>query len=102
MPGPAPSWRQADDDVFVATIDGEYAGFVGVTSSGVEAQTSRGEHLGVHRSLDLARAAVAASLIRPAVAPAGHPRPRPSGRRGTTVARAARNTRGKTRWPLAP
>ncbi|RLK52970.1 hypothetical protein C7474_0932 [Microbacterium telephonicum] len=63
--------------MFVATIAGEYAGFVGVTARGVEAQTARGEDLGVHDTVELARAAVAASAVRPPLtAGPGGPTPR--------------------------
>jgi cold shock CspA family protein len=62
-------WRQADDDVSVATHAGEYAGFIDITPFGVQAHSALGEHLGVHDTHDAARAAVAASLTRPAPAP---------------------------------
>lgn len=42
------TWRQADDDLFVATLDGEYAGFVGRIAGGFEAHSGRGGHLGTH------------------------------------------------------
>jgi cold shock CspA family protein len=79
-------WRQADDDVFVATSAGEYAGFVGVTPLGFEAHTARGEDLGVHSTRELAYSAVAAAVTRPAPVPAGSPhhiRPLRTQRRGT-------------------
>lgn len=58
---PTLDWREADDDVFVATSAGEYAGFIGITPLGYEAHSARGEYLGMHASRDIARAAVAAS-----------------------------------------
>jgi cold shock CspA family protein len=73
-PRPALGWRQADDDVFVATIAGEYAGFVAVTSRGYEAHSAHGAHLGDHVTHDLASAAVAASVAVLAPAPAHHVR----------------------------
>ncbi len=62
-------WRQADDDVFVATHAGEYAGFVDVTLRGIHAHSALGEDLGAYDTHDAARAAVAASVTRPAPAP---------------------------------
>jgi len=56
---PALDWRQADDDVFVATSAGEYAGFIGVTVRGYEAHSARGEDLGTYGTRDDAAAAVA-------------------------------------------
>ncbi len=55
-------WRQADADVHVATIAGEYAGFVADTLAGAHAHGARGEDLGIHTSPLLARAAVTAAL----------------------------------------
>ena len=55
-------WRPADDGVFVATLDGEYAGFVARTSQGYEAHSAVGLDLGCHTTRDLASSAVAASL----------------------------------------
>jgi cold shock CspA family protein len=83
---PPLEWRQADDDVFVATSSGEYAGFVCLTALGFEGHSARGEELGVHTTRDLARAAVAASATRPALHHAGRPRhtrPLRTMRRGT-------------------
>lgn len=67
-------WRRADDDVFVATVAGEYAGFVAVTPRGFEAHSAHGAHLGDHVSRDLASAAVEASLVSHSPAPAHHMR----------------------------
>ncbi len=80
---PAPDWRQADDGVFVATVAGEYAGFVEVGARGVSAFSSRAVPLGTHETVDAARAAVAASLSEPATRPARLPRPLRIRRRGT-------------------
>ena len=80
-------WRQADDDVFVATSAGEYAGFVGVTPRGYEAHGARGEHLGLHPTRDLANRAVLGTVTR--LVP--------------THARSAHHTRPfRTRWNGAP
>lgn len=80
---PALDWRQADDGVFVATFAGEYAGFVDVGSRGVRAHSSRAVALGLHESIDAARAAVAASVAEPAPRPAPLHRPLRTRRRGT-------------------
>jgi cold shock CspA family protein len=79
-------WRQADLDVFVATRDGEYAGFVDVTSFGAHAQSARGTDLGLHGSLDAALAAVESSVlppVPPVTRPAPLDRPHRTRRRGT-------------------
>jgi len=78
------AWRQADDDVYVATRSDEYAGFIDTTSSGFRAHGPRGEDLGLHATHDHARAAVAASASSPLSAPAPvHIRPHRIRRRGT-------------------
>jgi len=80
-------WRQADADVFVATVLGEYAGFVTVTVSGVTAHGPRGEDLGSHASSTLARSAVDALHARALHAPSAAEhlaRPHRTRRRGTT------------------
>jgi hypothetical protein len=51
-------WRQADSEVLVATIDGEYGGFIVLGSEGVDAHGPLGENLGRHASADLAKATV--------------------------------------------
>lgn len=68
-------WRQADDGVFVATSNGEYAGFAAATPFGFEAHSARGEVLGIVETRELAHAAVAASLTRQAPLPARSARP---------------------------
>jgi cold shock CspA family protein len=83
-PPQALAWRQADDNIHVATLADEYAGFTDMTSRGIHAYGSRGEDLGLHTTLTLARAAIAASQISPA-SPSrslSH-RPRRIRRRGT-------------------
>jgi cold shock CspA family protein len=95
---PSLDWRQADDDVFVATSAGEYAGFVGITPIGFEAHSAQGESLGVHGTRDSAHAAVAASVTHVALSPAGTARPiRPlrTRRRGTPVASRGPKSRRK-------
>lgn len=95
---PPLDWRRADDDVFVATSAGEYAGFVGVTPLGYEAHGALGEDLGVYDILDLAHAAVTASVTRTppthAVTPR-HNRPLRTRRRGTPVAHRGPKSRRK-------
>ncbi len=81
-PTPALAWRQADDDVFVATRADEYAGFIDVTPQGFHAYGARGEDLGLHTTPDLARAAVAASVASSTTASSLH-RPHRIRRRGT-------------------
>jgi cold shock CspA family protein len=83
---PTLDWRQADDDVFVATLAGEYAGFIAVEPDGYQAHSARGDALGRYDSRELASAAVAASTTRVAPVPAGAPhitRPLRTRRRGT-------------------
>jgi hypothetical protein len=63
---PAVLWRQADDDVYVASADAEYAGFVAATPRGFEAHGGRGQRLGVFPMLDRAKSAVVAAGRRPA------------------------------------
>jgi cold shock CspA family protein len=79
------AWRQADDDVYVATSSGEYAGFIDTALDGIHAHGSRGEHLGVHADLARARQAVAAaSVLRDAPRVASTPaRPHGIRRSGT-------------------
>lgn len=79
-------WRQADDDIFVATLAGEYAGFVDVSATGIHAHSALGDDLGVYDTHEAARAAVAACATRPARTrprPLLHPRPLRTLRRGT-------------------
>lgn len=68
-PTQALAWRQADEGLFVATIAHEYAGFVDITPDGIRAHGSRGEDLGIHRTPELARAAVTAFAESPTCAP---------------------------------
>lgn len=63
LSAPAMSWRHVDDDVYVAHLGDQYAGFVEVTARGFAAHSGRGEHLGTHDSRDAAVAAVEASAL---------------------------------------
>jgi len=96
----AVQWRQADVDVFVAYLAGEYAGFVGVTPRAYEARGSRGEDLGLHSTRDAATVAVEASALIPALATTDLTRRRPrrplrTRRRGTPGRPGGPNNRRK-------
>ena len=52
-------WRQASHDVHVASVAGEYAGFVALTTTGYEAHGRRAEQLGRFPSRECAQSAVA-------------------------------------------
>ncbi|MBP2421995.1 hypothetical protein [Microbacterium imperiale] len=58
---PALVWRQADADFYVATLDGQYAGFVttGSVPATFDAESGHGADLGAHTSPEAAAAAVA-------------------------------------------
>ncbi|QLD10994.1 hypothetical protein [Microbacterium oleivorans] len=88
---PALTWRQADDDFFVATLDGQYAGFVttGVAPATFDAESGHGADLGIHASPAAAAAAVAAAA-RPA---ASRPTTGRTRRRGTRAPVAHRRLR---------
>jgi cold shock CspA family protein len=51
-------WRQADDDVLVATRAGEYAGFVHDSDGRFHAHSATGQDLGIHATLEAAQASV--------------------------------------------
>ncbi|GAB2832983.1 hypothetical protein GCM10027024_03820 [Microbacterium insulae] len=82
-PLPALDWRPSGDDIHVATLADEYAGFVHTTSDGIDAHGPHGEDLGLHASLAEARDAVAGCAIASRrVAHTPHQRPRGTRRRG--------------------
>lgn len=58
------TWKQADDDVFVATRDGEFAGFVEVADAGHVVRDSHGTELGEFASLADARRALEGATHR--------------------------------------
>lgn len=63
-------WKQADEDVYVATVDDEFAGYIAVSDSGHALHSAHAEPLGVFRSRrdaqDALRAHLApAALLRP-------------------------------------
>ncbi|MBO3664626.1 hypothetical protein [Microbacterium stercoris] len=58
------SWKQADHDVFVATVHNEYAGFISVDGPAHTVHTAHSEPIGTYRSLREARAALGQHLTR--------------------------------------
>lgn len=72
------TWKQADHDVYVATTDGEFAGFVAVDGSTHVLHDRHSRRLGGYPSLSAARNALE-SLAAPVAAPSPH-RPRRSAR----------------------
>lgn len=72
--GPAPVWRRADDDLWVATVAGEYGGLIARVPDGFRAHDRYTRPIGV--------AATLAEAMRL------HTSPRP----GTACARRARRT----------
>ncbi|SDQ85271.1 hypothetical protein [Microbacterium sp. cf332] len=79
---PALVWRQADADFYVATLDGQYAGFVttGTAPATFDAESGHGADLGAHTTAGAAAAAVAAAA-RPAPPRGGGRAPRRRSRR---------------------
>ena len=58
------SWKQADDDVYVATRNGEFAGFVEIDSDGHVVRDNHGTELGAFANLAEARRALEGSTQR--------------------------------------
>lgn len=58
------SWKQADDDVYVATRNGEFAGFVEIDHDGHVARDGHGAELGSFATLADARRALEGSTQR--------------------------------------
>lgn len=58
------TWKQADDDVYVATRDGEFAGFVEIADAGHVVRDSHGTELGEFASLADARRALEGATRR--------------------------------------
>ena len=52
------TWKQADHDVYVATTDGEYAGFVAVDGTSHVLHDRHSRRLGSYPSLSAARSAL--------------------------------------------
>jgi hypothetical protein len=57
-------WKQADEDVYVATRDGEFAGFVENDGSAHVVHDSRGADLGSFETLEDARRALEGAAKR--------------------------------------
>ncbi|WP_345750692.1 hypothetical protein [Microbacterium rhizophilus] len=76
-PIPAPAgdalrWRQADHDVFVATLHEEFAGFISVSSAGHALHGAHAQPIGVYRTRRDAQEALRAHTLRQvAVSPRG-------------------------------
>lgn len=80
---PALLWKQADEDVYVATVDDEFAGYIAVSDTGYALHSAHAEPLGVYRSRRDAQDA-----LRVHLAPAAASRPRTAaGRRRRSRAR---------------
>ncbi|WP_295012960.1 hypothetical protein [uncultured Microbacterium sp.] len=60
------TWRQADHDVFVATRDGEYAGFVAVDGASHTLHDRHSRRIGSYPSLSAARSALESTGASPA------------------------------------
>lgn len=94
LPAPRVSWRQADDDVYAATISDEFAGFITIADTGLHTlQGPQGQSIGDFGTLDEAQEALAAALFplehdQTDVA-AARPRPRRAGRRSAVGTRTA-------------
>jgi hypothetical protein len=58
------TWKQADDDIHVATRAGEYAGFVELDTAGHVVHDNRGTELGSFATLADARRALEGSTQR--------------------------------------
>lgn len=81
-PAGALRWKQADHDVHVATLHGEYAGFVAGSGGEYALHGPQGQPMGVFAALRDARAALQARLAPPAAPPAPrHARPAAARRR---------------------
>lgn len=80
------TWKQADHDVYVATTDGEFAGFVAVDGSTHVLHDRHSRRLGSYPSLSAARTALE-SLGAPAAA-AHRPRRSPRSRRRPSIVRS--------------
>ncbi len=63
---PSLTWLQADDDLFVATRRGEYAGFISRAGDCYEAHSGRGDLLGARLSAEEAASALEHETLQPA------------------------------------
>jgi len=73
-------WKQADHDVFVATVHNEFAGFISVEGAEHTVHTAHSEPIGTYRNLREARAALGQHLTRSKTA-APRPNQHPARRR---------------------
>ncbi|OZB82124.1 hypothetical protein [Microbacterium sp. 13-71-7] len=80
------TWKQADHDVYVATRDGEYAGFVAVDGASHVLHDRHSRRLGSYPSLSAARSALESFGAPASAAPHRSRRPARS-RRRTSPAR---------------
>ncbi|VXB65827.1 conserved hypothetical protein [Microbacterium sp. 8M] len=87
------TWKQADHDVYVATTDGEYAGFVAVDGTGHVLHDRHSRRLGSYPSLSAARSALESlGASRGALEPFGT-----SAGSGATARRPRRSARDRRR-----
>ncbi|GAA5154697.1 hypothetical protein GCM10025768_26260 [Microbacterium pseudoresistens] len=63
--GAALTWKQAADDVFVATRDGEFAGFISIDRHEHVAHNRHSLRIGSYPTMAAARAALCGSSSRP-------------------------------------
>ncbi|MBS1905092.1 MAG: hypothetical protein JST33_00680 [Actinobacteria bacterium] len=86
------TWKQADHDVYVATRDGEYAGFVSVDGTTHVLHDRHSRRLGSYPSLSAARSALESfgAPARPAPDPSGAPAAAAAARRPRRSARSRR------------
>lgn len=82
---PALLWKQADEDVYVATVDDEFAGYIAVSDSGYALHSAHAEPLGVYRSRRDAQDALRTHLT-----------PTLASRRRTTATGRRRRSRPRT------
>lgn len=85
------TWKQADHDVYVATRNGEYAGFVSVESASHILHDRHSRRLGSYPSLSAARSALDSfdAPARPALDSSDAP--------AATARRPRRSARGRRR-----
>lgn len=84
-------WKQADHDVYVATLHDEFAGFIAVTGDDRFAlHGPQGQPMGAFRTQHEARAALRAELLEAAA-------PAPETRKRATPPRRTRRPRARVR-----
>ncbi|GAA4184394.1 hypothetical protein GCM10022288_05050 [Gryllotalpicola kribbensis] len=92
-----PVWRQADDDIHVATIAGEFAGFVAASANGFALHDAHARPRGLFPTLALACEALSSDDFDVVHLAVQHvpPRPRRRRRRGTPDRNSRPGTRKK-------